>query len=80
MIDAGNFDFLFLEPVGLAIALIGALFFVAGLALAALADRWGGGIPPVLYRRDVTIVGGVVVAAAVALGLIELGRTIAEMV
>jgi len=80
VIDADNFDFVFLDPTGLAIALFGALFFLAGFTLAPLADRWGGGVPNVFYRRDVTFVGGVALVAAVALGLIGLGQAIAELV
>lgn len=80
VIDPGNIDFLILEPAGLAIALFGLLFLAAGFWLPLFADRWGGRIPEVLYRRDVTIVGGVVLAVVVTLGLVDLGRDIAELV
>lgn len=80
VIDPGNIDFRLLEPTGLAIALFGALFFVAGFALAPLADRWGQGVPRVLYRQDVTVVGGAAIAVVVAFGLLRLGEAIAEMV
>jgi hypothetical protein len=80
VIDPGNFDFFFLDPAGLAVALFGALFVVAGLALAPLADRWGPGVPRLFYRQDVTLVGGIALAVAVVLGLLELGRDIAELV
>ncbi len=80
VIDPDNFDFRFLDPTGLAIALFGVLFLVAGLVLAPLADRWGSGIPSVLYRQDVTIAGAVVIVVVVALGLTDLGRAIAELV
>lgn len=80
VVDPDNFDFLFLDPAGLAVALFGALFFVAGLALAPLADRWGPGVPRLFYRQDVTLVGGIALAVAVVLGLLELGRDIAELV
>ena len=39
VLDPDNFDFRFLEPAGLAVALFGALFFAAGYALAPLAHR-----------------------------------------
>jgi MFS family permease len=80
VIDPDNFDFFFLDPAGLAVALFGALFVVAGLALAPLADRWGPGVPRLFYRQDVTLVGGIALAVAVVLGLLELGRDIAELV
>jgi hypothetical protein len=80
VIDPENFDFLFLDPAGLAVTLFGALFFVAGSALAPLADRWGPGVPRLFYRQDVTIVGGIAITIAVVLGLLELGRDIAELV
>lgn len=80
VIDADNVDFLILEPAGLAVALFGALFFLAGYALAVLADRWAPGVPPVFYRRGVTVVGAIVLAVVVGLGLADLGREIAEIV
>jgi hypothetical protein len=80
VIDPENFDFLFLDPAGLAVTLFGALFFVAGFALVPLADRWGPGVPRLFYRQDVTIVGGIAITIAVVLGLLELGRDIAELV
>lgn len=80
VIDPENFDFLFLDPAGLAVTLFGALFFLAGFALAPLADRWGPGVPRLFYRQDVTIVGGIAITIAVVLGLLELGRDIAELV
>jgi hypothetical protein len=80
VIDPENFDFLFLDPAGLAVTLFGALFFVAGFALVPLADRWGPGVPRLFYRQDVTIVGGIAITIAVVLGLLELGSDIAELV
>ena len=80
MIDADNIDFRLLEPPGLAVALFGALFLLAGYALAELADRWAPGAPPVFYRRGVTVVGAVVLAVVVGLGLADLGREIVEIV
>ncbi len=80
VLDADNADFRFLDPPGLAVALFGLLFFAAGFALAPLADRWGPAVPRILYRRDVTFGGGILIAAAVALGLARVGQTIAELV
>jgi hypothetical protein len=80
VIDPDNIDFRLLSPTGLAIALFGLLFVVAGFWLPPLADRWGPGVPRFLYRQDVTIVGGAALAAVVALGLVQVGRDIAEMV
>ncbi len=80
MFDADNFDFLFLDPAGLAVALFGLLFFAAGYALAPLADRWGPGVPRFLYRMDATVVGGVIIAVVVAFGLVQVGRDIAAIV
>ncbi len=80
VIDPENIDFRLLGAAGLAIALFGSLFFVAGFALAPLADRWGPGVPRVLYRGDVTVVGGIVIATVVAFGLVQLGLDVAEMV
>jgi hypothetical protein len=80
VLDADNVDFRLLEPPGLAVALFGALFFLAGYALAALADRWGPGVPTVFYRGDVTLVGGAVLVVVVAFGLVDVARTIAEIV
>ena len=80
VIDPDSIDFRLLGPAGLAIGLFGALFLVAGLALAPLADRLGPGVPRLLYRRDVTVAGGIVVAALVAFNLVQLGREVAELV
>ncbi len=80
MIGADSIDFRLLEPAGLAVGLFGALFLVAGLALAPLADRLGPGVPRLLHRRDVTVAGGIVVAALVAFNLVRLGREVAELV
>ena len=80
VIDPDNFDFLFLDPAGLAVTLFGALFFLAGFALVPLADRWGPGTPRLFYRPDVTIVGGIAITIAVVLGLLDLGRDIVELV
>jgi len=80
VIDADNIDFRLLEPSGLAVALFGVLFFLAGYALAMLADRWAPGTPPVFYRRGVTVVGAIVLAVVVGLGLADLGREIVEIV
>jgi len=80
VIDADNVDFRLLEPAGLAIALFGVLFLAAGFPLARLADRWGPGVPRVLYRRGVTIVGAALLVVLVAYGLVDLGRTIAKIV
>ena len=80
VIDADNFDFLFLDPAGLAVALFGLLFFATGYALAPLADRWGPGVPRFLYRMDATVVGGVIIAVVVAFGLVQVGRDIAAIV
>ena len=80
VIDADNADFRLLEPAGLAIALFGVLFLVAGYPLALLADRWGPGVPRVLYSGSVTIVGGLLLVVLVSFGLIDLGQTIAEIV
>ena len=75
VIDPHNIDFRLLSPTGLAIALFGLLFVVAGFWLPPLADRWGPGVPRFLYRMDVTIVGGVVLAAVVAVGLVRWAAT-----
>jgi hypothetical protein len=80
VIDPENVDFLFLDPADLAVTLFGVLFFVAGFALVPLADRWGPGVPRLFYRQDVTVVGGIAITIAVVLGLLELGRDIAELV
>jgi hypothetical protein len=80
VIDADNIDFRLLEPSGLAVALFGLLFLVAGFALLALADRWGPGSPRFFYRRDVTAAGGVLIAAVVTLGLVQVGLAMAEIV
>ena len=80
VIDPDNIDFRLLEPAGLAIALFGLLFFVAGFWLPLLADRWGPGVPRFLYRTDVTIGGGVVIAVVVGIGLVQVGRDVAELV
>ena len=80
VIDADNIDFRLLEPSGLAVALFGVLFFLAGYVLAVLADRWAPGAPPIFYRRGVTVVGAIVLAVVVGLGLADLGREIAEIV
>lgn len=80
VIDPDNVDFRILEPAPLAVALFGLLFLAAGFWLPLLADRWGPGVPRFLYRQDVTIIGGVVIAAVVAFGLVAVGRDIAEMV
>src|SRR5262245_44381129 len=80
VIDPDNFDFRLLEPAGLAIALFGLLFLAAGFWLPLLAERWGPGVPRFLYRQDVTIVGGVLIAVVVVIGLVRVGRDIAEMV
>jgi len=79
VIDADNVDFLFLDPTGLAVALFGLLFFAAGYALAWLAERWGPGVPRFLYRGDATVVGGVIIAAVVVFGLVQVGRDIAAL-
>ena len=80
VIDPDNIDFRLLEPAGLAIALFGLLFLAAGFWLPMLADRWGPRVPPFLYRTDVTIGGGVVIAVVVVIGLAQVGRDIAELV
>jgi hypothetical protein len=80
VIDPENIDFRLLSPTGLAIALFGLLFFAAGFWLPSLAHRWGPGVPRFLVRQDVTIVGGVLIVAVVAYGLVQIGRDIAEMV
>jgi hypothetical protein len=80
VIDADNIDFRLLEPSGLAVALFGVLFLFAGYALAVLADRWALGAPPVFYRRSVTVVGAIVLAVVVGLGLADLGGEIVEIV
>ncbi|HXV95394.1 MAG TPA: hypothetical protein VD695_02510 [Gaiellaceae bacterium] len=80
VIDPDNIDFRLLTPTGLAVALFGLLFLVAGFGLPPLAERWGPGVPRFLYRQDVTFVGGAALAAVVALGLVQVGRDIAEMV
>jgi hypothetical protein len=80
VIDPDNFDFFFLDPAGLAVTLFGALFFVAGFALAPLADHWGPGVPRLFYRSDVTIVAGIAITIAVVFGLLDLGRDIVELV
>lgn len=48
MVDADSIDLGLLEPAGLAVGLFGALFLVAGLALAPLADRLGPGVSRLL--------------------------------
>jgi hypothetical protein len=80
VIDPDNIDFRLLEPTGLAIALFGLLFPAAGYALAWLADRWGPGVPAFLHRRDATIVGGAIIVAVVAFGLVQVGQDVAAMV
>jgi hypothetical protein len=80
VIDPHNIDFRLLEPTGLAVGLFGLLFLAAGVWLPSLANRWGPGIPRFLYRQDVTIVGGVLLAAVVIAGLVRVGRDIAELV
>lgn len=80
VIDPGNIDFRLLQPAGLAIALFGLLFLAAGFWLPLFADRWGPGVPRFLYRTDVTILGGVVIAVVVAVGLVQVAQDIAEMV
>jgi hypothetical protein len=80
VLDAGNTDFRLLDPAGLAVALFGLLFLVAGFALVTLADRWGPGSPDILYRRDVTVAGGVLILAVVVFGLLGVGRAMAEIV
>ena len=79
VIDPGNFDFFFLDPAGLAVALFGALFFVAG-SRSRRSPTAGGRAPRLFYRQDVTLVGGIALAVAVVLGVLELGRDIAELV
>ena len=37
-------------------------------------------MPRFLYRTDVTILGGVVIAVVVAVGLVQVAQDIAEMV
>jgi hypothetical protein len=80
VIDPDNIDFRLLSPTGLAIGLFGLLFVAAGFWLPPLADRWGPGVPRFLFRQDVTIVGGALIAAIVVLGLVQVGRDIAAMV
>jgi hypothetical protein len=80
VIDPDNVDFRILEPTGLAIALFGLLFLAAGFWLPLVADRWGPGVPRFLYRTDVTIAGGFVIAVVTAIGLVRIGQDIAEMV
>jgi hypothetical protein len=80
VLDADNIDFRLLHPSGLAVALFGLLFFAAGFALLALADRWGPGSPRFFYRRDITVAGGVVILAVVVLGLVQVGSAMAEIV
>jgi hypothetical protein len=80
VIDAENLDFRILEPAGLAVALFGVLFLVAGLALAPLADRLGPGVPPALYGRNVTVVGATAIVVVTGFGLLGLAGDIAEIV
>jgi len=80
VIDPDNVDFRILEPTGLAIALFGLLFLAAGFWLPLVADRWGPGVPRFLYRTDVTIAGGFVIAVVTAIGLVRIGQDIAELV
>ena len=80
VIDSDNFDFLLLEPAGLALALFGLLFLAAGFWLPRLADRWGPGVPRFLYRTEVTVVGGVLIAVVTVVGLVRVGQDIAELV
>jgi hypothetical protein len=80
VIDPDNFDFRLLEPTGLAVGLFAALFVVAGLWLPPLADRWGPGVPRFLYRLDVTVGGGAILAGGVAFGCFQVGRDIAALV
>jgi hypothetical protein len=80
VIDPHNIDFRLLEPAGLAVALFGLLFVAAGFWLPLLADRWGPGVPRFLYRTDVTIAGGLIVAGVVGFGLVAVGRDIADLV
>jgi hypothetical protein len=80
VLEPENIDFRLLPPAGLAVGLFGALFLLAGLSLAPLADRLGPGVPRVLERRDVTLAGGVLLAVLVALGLARVGRAVVELV
>jgi hypothetical protein len=80
VIDPDNIDFRLLEPAGLAVALFGLLFLAAGFWLPLFADRWGPGVPRFLYRTDVTIAGGIVITVVVVIGLLRIGRDIAEIV
>lgn len=80
VLDPDNFDFRFLEPAGLAVALFGALFFAAGYALAPLAHRLAPDVPRFLFRRDVTIAGGTAIAVAVGFGLAQVAEAILELV
>ena len=80
VLDPDNFDFRFLEPAGLAVALFGALFFAAGYALAPLAHRLAPDVPRFLFRRDVTIAGGTAIAVAVGFGLVQVAEAILELV
>jgi hypothetical protein len=77
--DPENVDFRILPPVGLSVALFGALFVVAGVVLAPLADRLGPGVPAAFRRPVVTVAGGVLLAGAVAFGLVRLGLALAEL-
>ena len=77
--DPENVDFRLLPPAGLSVALFGTLFLVAGLVLAPLAARLGPGVPGMLRRGDVTVMGAVVLAGATAFGLARLGVALAEL-
>jgi hypothetical protein len=80
VLDPDNFDFRLLEPAGLAVGLFGALFFVAGYALAPLADRLAPDVPRFLFRRDVTVAGATAFAVAVGFGLVQVAEAILEIV
>jgi hypothetical protein len=75
-----NFDFRFLDPAGLAVALFGLLFFAAGYALAPLAERLAPDVPRFFYRRGVTIVGATAIVVAVGVGLLQNVEAILEIV
>jgi hypothetical protein len=79
-IDPDNFDFNLFGPAGLAVALFGMLPFGFGLAVAALADRWGPYVPDLFRRRIATIVGYLLLTAAFVVGSVGFARSVSELV
>lgn len=77
--DSESSDFRLLEPAELSVAVFGALFPLAGLALAPLADELGPGVPSSFYRRDVTLIAGAAIAVLTGVGLLFVGLEVADI-